>query len=176
MVKHSSPHPFYGHCLGAESTPRLTISSHPTGDHKQVWYLGGSLAERGVDQAASEVIAAAQRELATLMPWLDLKNAEWASLTVARAEPKQRNFARPDQAFADRAPGASNLLVAWPTKLTLVPDLAERVFALLHEEQVLPQAAAVDSSLLRAALPYPGIARTPWDIAFTDRSSEGQSS
>src|SRR5690606_41344660 len=99
MVKHSSPHPFYGHCLGAESPPRLTISSHPTGDHKQVWYLGGSLAERGVDQSASEVLAAAQRELATLSPWLDLKNADWASRTAARAEPEQRNFDRPARAL-----------------------------------------------------------------------------
>lgn len=176
MVKHSARYPFYGHCLGLEATPRLTISSHRAGDDKQVWYLGGSLAETGVGQSASDVIAAAQRELTALMPWLDLKNAEWASVPVARAERKQRNFARPDQAFADRAPGASNLLVAWPTKLTLAPNLAEQVFALLREDRVLPQAAAVDSSLLRAKLPYPEIAPTPWDIAFTGRSSDRQSS
>lgn len=178
MVKHNSPFPFYGHCLGAETTPRLTISSHTTSDHQHLWYLGGSLAERGVEQSASEVIAAAQRELTTLMPWLDLKNAEWASHPVARAEPRQRNFARPDQAFAERAPGANNLLVAWPTKLTLVPNLAEQVFALLRADRVQPEAAPIVADLLRTELPHPRIAPTPWDIAFADAglSSVGASS
>ena len=46
MVKHAYPHSFYGHCLGRETTPRLTISSHPCEDSNQVWYLGGSLAEK----------------------------------------------------------------------------------------------------------------------------------
>ena len=32
MVKHAYPHSFYGHCLGKETTPRLTISSHPCED------------------------------------------------------------------------------------------------------------------------------------------------
>ena len=45
MVKHSYGFDFYGHCLGAETSPRLTISSHrlPHGEH--IWYLGGSLAD-----------------------------------------------------------------------------------------------------------------------------------
>src|SRR5690606_37586644 len=118
------------------------------------------------------------RELTTLMPWLDLKNAEWASHPVARAEPRQRNFARPDQAFAARAPGAHNLLVTWPTKLTLVPNLAEQVLALLRADRVQPEAAPIVADLLRTELPHPRIAPTPWDIAFsgTSPSSIGASS
>ena len=71
MVRHRLPYRFYGHCLGAETTPRLTISSHPLVDGSQVWYLGGSLAERGAAQSDAEVLASAQSELADLMPWLD---------------------------------------------------------------------------------------------------------
>lgn len=166
MVKHDLPHRFYGHCLGADTTPRLTISSHPTADGRQVWYLGGSLAEKGAAQSADEVIAAAQHELAALMPWLNLKSAEWASFPVARAEHKQKNLARPDRAFADRAQGASNLLVAWPTKLTLVPNLAERVFSLLREDHIAPTGSSAGPDLLTRYLSTPDVAPTPWDLAF----------
>lgn len=165
MVKHNFPAGFYGHCLGADTTPRLTISSHTTADGKQVWYLGGSLAEKGIEQADVDVIASAQRELAALMPWLDLRNAEWANLPVARAEQRQGNFARPDNAFLGRAEGAGNLLVAWPTKLTLVPNLAQQLFTQLAQDQIKP-AASTGLEHLRQYLPKPGIAPTPWDLAF----------
>lgn len=165
MVKHNFPAGFYGHCLGADTTPRLTISSHSTTDGKQVWYLGGSLAEKGIEQSDTEVIAAAQQELTALMPWLDLTGAEWASLPVARAEQRQGSFARPDNAFLGCAEGATNLLVAWPTKLTLVPNLAQQLFTQLTQDQIKPTASG-PLDLLRQYLPAPEIAPTPWDLAF----------
>jgi glycerol-3-phosphate dehydrogenase len=166
MVKHNFPEGFYGHCLGADTTPRLTISSHTAADGKQVWYLGGSLAEKGIAQSATEVIASARQELASLMPWLDLSGAEWASLPVARAEQRQGNFARPDNAFVGRAEGANNLLVAWPTKLTLVPNLAQQLFAQLAEDKINPAGVGTELELLRQYLPTPAIAQAPWDLAF----------
>ncbi len=162
MVRHHHPHRFYGHCLGAESVPRLTISSHPCGDGSQVWYLGGSLAERGAQQNASELIARAQRELTELMPWVDLGNAQWATLNVDRAEPLQRNFARPDQAFARWASNCANVIAAWPTKMTLAPNLADQVVKLLADR-------GCSGSGLQAvdlALPAPPLAATPWQQAF----------
>src|SRR5690606_34948628 len=87
MVKHQHPFDFYGHCLGRETTPRLTISSHRLPDGAHVWYLGGSLAEKGAHMAADELIAQAKDELAELIPWVDLEDAEWATLPVERAEP-----------------------------------------------------------------------------------------
>lgn len=176
MVKHSLPHHFYGHCLGADTTPRLTISSHPTADGKQVWYLGGSLAEKGATQSAAEVIAAARQELAALMPWLDLGTAQWASLPVNRAELRQHKFARPDDVSVEAVAGAGNLRVAWPTKLTLAPNIARRVLAELADEGAVPGAAQPrtseqDYSLLRRYLPLPPIAPPPWDLAFAQPSN-----
>jgi glycerol-3-phosphate dehydrogenase len=166
LIKHNLGHRFYGHCLGVESTPRLTISSHPTADGKLVWYMGGSLAENGAQQTPADVIASAQQELATLMPWLDFSASEWATLPVVRAEQRQKQFARPDDAFVGPATGTSNLLVAWPTKLTLTPNLAGQVLAILSADGVKPGPTPANLELLRQYFPHPPIAPTPWELAF----------
>ncbi|MGK2915224.1 MAG: FAD-dependent oxidoreductase [Porticoccaceae bacterium] len=162
MVKHAYPHRFYGHCLGLEATPRLTISSHPCDDGEQVWYLGGTLAEKGAHQSAAEVIARAQRELAELMPWVDLGAARWAALTIDRAEPQQSNFARPDQAFASWIDSRTNVIAAWPTKLTLAPNLASTVLELLAAKKIAPSGRAAPT----LPLPRPPLAPAPWQTAF----------
>ena len=163
MVKHRYPHAFYGHCLGTEMTPRLTISSHPCEDGCQVWYLGGTLAEKGADMAPDEVIANAKKELKELMPWVDLSDAQWATLPVDRAEPKQLNFARPDKAYASTTKEYSNIIVAWPTKLTLCPNLADEVISLLGQQPVT-SSPAPDLPFLSP----PPIAKTPWQTVFGD--------
>lgn len=164
MVKHRQPFHFFGHCLGAETTPRLTISSHSLNKQEQVWYLGGSLAERGASMASDELIEQAKQELAELIPWVDLSAAEWATLPINRAEPLQANFARPDNAFISPANGCNNLLVGWPTKLTLVPNLANQTLELLAQAGVTPSNQPTTN--LTEFLPKPPIAATPWELAF----------
>ncbi|HSX86147.1 MAG TPA: glycerol-3-phosphate dehydrogenase, partial [Cellvibrio sp.] len=166
MVKHHYPQRFYGHCLDAETTPRLTISSHTTSYGAPVWYLGGSLAERGAHQDATTLIESAKQELADLMPWLDFSEAEWATLPVERAEPLQRNFARPDNAFATQVAGANNLILGWPTKLTLAPNLANEILALLNKDAITPGSATNKAAELGRHLMRAPLAKTPWDIAF----------
>lgn len=166
MVKHHYPHRFYGHCLGAETTPRLTISSHTTSYGAPVWYLGGNLAERGVHQDAATLIESAKQELADLMPWLDFSEAEWATLPVERAEPLQRHFARPDNAFATQVTGVNNLILGWPTKLTLAPNLANEILALLNKDAITPGSVTNEAAELGRHLMRAPIAKTPWDIAF----------
>lgn len=164
MVRHSFAEPFYGHCVAADKTPRLTISSHALADGSQVWYLGGSLAEKGVGLPADQLIAMAKKELNHLMPWLDFSAAQWATLAVERAEPRQRNLVRPDKAFAEWAQGPSNVIAAWPTKLTLSPHMAEEVENLLIQRQLRPSGTPAQS----LALPRPTIAATPWQEAFAN--------
>lgn len=166
MVKHRHPHTFYGHCLGTDTTPRLTISSHPCADGSQVWYLGGSVAEQGVDLAPGTLIDKAQTELKTLLPWIDLSGAQWATLNIDRAEPKQRNFARPDQAYAAWAEGCTNIIAAWPTKLTLAPNLGSEVLKLLTERGIAPEIKPEQKVLSHLPLPKPSIAPPPWELAF----------
>jgi glycerol-3-phosphate dehydrogenase len=163
MVKHQHPFDFYGHCLGRETTPRLTISSHRLPDGNHVWYLGGSLAEKGAQMASAELIAQAQRELAELIPWVNLDGADWATLAVERAEPLQPNFARPDNAFIAPAAGAANLLVGWPTKLTLAPNLANQALELLADAGITP---STNNIHLHNYFAYAEIAKTPWEQAF----------
>jgi len=165
MVKHHYPHMFYGHCLGAETTPRLTISSHPCGGAGQVWYLGGSLAEKSAELSSDEAIANAKKELEELMPWVDLSEAQWATLPVDRAEPRQLNFARPDKAFANTTKECPNVIVAWPTKLTLCPNLADEVIEILEKQKIT---ASSNSTPDLHFLSAPSIASTPWKIAFGD--------
>ena len=135
MVRHNHPVPIYAHCLGATAVPRMTITSHPDKDGKWVWYLGGGIAEKGVGQAPDKLIATAQKELKQLLPWVDLSNAEWSTLSVNRAEPKQNRLLRPDEAFCQPI---KNVIVTWPTKLALAPDLSDQVSKLLYNDRVTP--------------------------------------
>ena len=164
MVKHSYPHRFFGHCVGADKTPRLSISSHPLGDGSQVWYLGGNLAEKGANQSAHQVIGHAKQELAALMPWVDLSDARWATIHIERAEPRQLNLMRPDNAFAAWASPTTNIIAAWPTKLTLAPDLARQVENLLDGKGIAPSGGACPPLPLQP----PKISATPWAEAFSD--------
>ncbi len=159
MVRHDYPHPLYAHCTGAGASPRLTVSSHHGSDGRWIWYLGGDLATEGVGQSADELIATAQAELKALLPWVDFGRCEWATLEVDRAEPKQAQLVKPEHAFAATAQGCDNLLVGWPTKLTLAPNLADRLLALLPP--AARTSAAPAASL--GSLPTPDIATPPWD-------------
>ena len=141
------------------------MSSYRLSQHEYVWYLGGSLAEKGANMDAESLIEKAKSELADLLPWLDFEHAQWATLPVTRAEPLQPNFIRPDNAFAEPASGIENLIVAWPTKLTLVPNLANQILAMLQKAGITPNKSAVQNPL-HDVLPVPPIAATPWDLAF----------
>ena len=136
MLKAPTLKPLYAHCLGGGSKPRITVTSHPAGDGEWVWYLGGDLAEAaGVARDETAQIAAAQQELAALVPWIDLSAARWATLRIDRAEPAQSSLARPDNAFLAEQ---GRLLVGWPTKLALSPDFSDRVEAALARDGIRP--------------------------------------
>lgn len=156
MVKAPTLRPLYAHCLGGGPKPRLTVTSHPAADGQWVWYLGGDLAEaEGVARDEARQIATARRELNELLPWIDLARARWATLRVDRAEPAQSAQARPDNAFLA---GQGRLLVGWPTKLALAPDLTDRIFASLERDGVRPAAHPP-----LPALPRPPLARPAWE-------------
>lgn len=156
IVKAPTLKPLYAHCLGGGSKPRITVTSHPAEDGECVWYLGGDLAEAGGvarDEAAQ--IAAAKKELAELVPWIDLSAAKWATLRIDRAEPAQSALARPDNAFLAEQ---GRLLVGWPTKLALSPDFADRVEGALVRDGIQPGPLAP-----LPELPRPAITRPFWE-------------
>lgn len=152
LVRHAFLPPLYAHCLtGIRSPePRLTITSHADGD-KWIWYLGGQLATDGVTMRDSALIDHALAELKVCLPWLKWDNAEFSTLRVDRAEPAQGRGQRPDGAYASaRGP----CIVAWPTKLTLAPDMGDKVLALLPPPAQYPPASL--------GIPNAEVGRAPW--------------
>ncbi|WOF77564.1 FAD-binding oxidoreductase [Stutzerimonas kunmingensis] len=136
ILKAPTLKPLYAHCLGGGTKPRITVTSHPAADGEWVWYLGGDLAEAdGVARDEASQIAVAKKELAELVPWIDLSTAHWATLRIDRAEPAQSALARPDNAFLAEQ---GRLLVGWPTKLALSPDFSDRVEATLARDGIRP--------------------------------------
>lgn len=153
LVKAATLKPLYAHCLGGGSKPRITVTSHPAADGEWIWYLGGDLAEAdGVARDEAAQIAAAKKELAELVPWIDLSSAQWATLRIDRAEPAQSAQSRPDNAFLAEQ---GRLLVGWPTKLALSPDFADRVQAALIRDGIHPQQHSPLPALPRPAVTGP---------------------
>lgn len=163
MVRHHHPHPIYAHCLGTSPLPRMTITSHPDDDNGWVWYLGGGIAEDGVKLSAEQLIATAKKELAQLFPWVDFSGAQWATLHVNRAEPKQSRMLRPDAAFCQPI---ENGIVTWPTKLALAPNLADEVVSLLKRDGIKPSTSTDYSEL--TAMQQPEVCPNFWQGLFHD--------
>ncbi|MBL8991254.1 MAG: FAD-dependent oxidoreductase [Phycisphaerae bacterium] len=147
--------PLFGHCLGASTTPRLTVTSWADAAGRVVWYLGGALAERGVGLDAAAQRAAARAELNACVPWAVRGGVELATLRIDRAEGLRADGSRPDEPVVTPLVDG-RVLAAWPTKLALAPLLAERVSAALP-------AGAGDGGAAPPALQRPGVAPLPFD-------------
>ncbi|WP_022961397.1 FAD-dependent oxidoreductase [Halopseudomonas pelagia] len=158
LVKGEALPPLYAHCLGNSPKPRMTVTTHPCADGQWCWYLGGELAEQGVNLAPDALVRRAQQELSELLPWIDLQQCHWTTLPVNRAEPAQSGAARPDTAYLQ---AVQNVLVSWPTKLALAPDLSDQAIAALQQQGIKP-GLSDDYS----ALPRPPVALPVWDICF----------
>ncbi|MCB1674769.1 MAG: FAD-dependent oxidoreductase [Halioglobus sp.] len=165
LVKHDYAEPFFAHCMGGNPSPRLTISSHRCADGAPLWYLGGDLATEAVDDTPQQLIDKARRELQTLLPWIDLGQSQWRTLRLDRAEPRQSSLRRPDSAYLGPVPGVDNALAAWPTKLSLSPDLGDALVAHLRAQQIQPRHRP-DFSVLGAAGSVP-VAAPYWDTLFS---------
>ena len=145
----------YAHCMGATVNPRITITSHRDNENNIVWYMGGQLAEDGVNRGDDEQLARAQAELAELIPWLVLEDAQWGILNIDRAEIRQAGATRPDS-FSIAEKG--DVITAWPTKMALSPALADALLARIG--QSLKPAA--EKTTLPAWTP-PAYADFPWN-------------
>ncbi|MDE0055122.1 MAG: FAD-binding oxidoreductase, partial [Gammaproteobacteria bacterium] len=67
----------------------------------------------------------ARMELQRALPWIDWSNRTFETLSIDRAEP---DGPRLEGAFVE---SHENVLVTWPGKLTLAPDLGDRVLRAL---------------------------------------------
>lgn len=160
LVKTPFDYPLYAHCIGMGTRPRITITTHHTQDGSTIWYLGGQLSEEGVGLDSPAQIHAAKQELNNLFPWLNFNNAEFATFMVDRAEPKQKNGLKPESSYLK---AVENMIVAWPTKLALAPQLANDIMNKLSAMQLSPQ--LTDIRALRS-WPMPPLAAPIWEEMF----------
>lgn len=157
VVRHAGLPPMFGHWVTGidQAEPRLTITSHGAGASSggsPLWYLGGQLSTGGVERDARAQCDYAKRELQACFAWMDWSDAEFETLKIDRAEPVQQAGLRPHHAFAA---ASGSCIVCWPTKLTLVPDLADRVLKLLPP----PEHASPEP----LGLPAASLGRAPWE-------------
>lgn len=125
---HNAHYSLFAHCTTNSINPRITITSHTSHDNKTVWYLGGQIAEEGLERNSTEQIAHAKMELNTLFPWLDFTKTEWASFFIDRAEAAQPDGQRPNSCAIKIV---NNMIIAWPTKLALAPKLSAEIMQAL---------------------------------------------
>ena len=124
LVHSADPEPIFAHCVtGLSPEPALTITTH-AGYH----YVGGALASDGATRDDADQIEAAQRALAETLPWIDWSNRRFETMSIDRAEPKQPLHRRPNGAFVV---AHENVIVVWPTKLALAPEVGDRVMKAL---------------------------------------------
>ncbi len=171
LVRHPGLTPLYAHCVTGirRPEPRLTITSHDDGQGGLLWYLGGQLATDGVDRSDREQIQHAVRELTRCVPWLDWSDAELETLRIDRAEPLQTGGSRPDEAYLRSATGQGHggqCTVCWPTKLSLAPDLADKLaFEMATDKAAHASGATAVANMterLRLPLASAHIGLPPW--------------
>lgn len=129
----------YVHCVEQGTTPKLTITTHLDHKGRTIWYLGGGLAETGIERDSAQQINTAQSMVQALFPWIDFSHCQWFTDRINRAETLQPNGKRPDGPAAKKL--AENAIIAWPTKLALAPLLAD------HVQKMLPSITPQSSHL-----------------------------
>jgi hypothetical protein len=146
--------PLFGHCIVGGKTG-LTITTPVPG----IWQIGGEIAERlASEKNLASARAAAFVEIRRWLPRLDLTRAEIAIYRAVRAEARTAASRRPSGVHANRvAPG---MVVAWPTKLSMAPVLADEVFEILELDLKAP--GGYDET---PPWPMPAVARYPWEEA-----------
>lgn len=152
MVKGANLPSLYAHAvtLRTADKPRITITTHQDADGVPVWYLGGDLAESGVKKTTEDQITFAKKELNTFLSWIDFDQCEFSTYRIDRAEPETGGI-RPDEPYVTQI---GNIMVCWPTKMTLVPLLGDMVLERLGP----PGAGATVFST------SPVIATAPWEV------------
>ena len=161
-LKKSNLPKVYVHCIGNNFSlnPLMTVTSHETRNGQIVWYLGGDIAESGIDKSKSEQIKTAEELMLKTFPWMNLTGAKWESFLINRSEGQVQSGSRPEDAIVR---DERNILVAWPTKLTLVPSLADQVLTYVArlERTLLEKTICMDK--LQSLFETPSLACNHWD-------------
>jgi glycine/D-amino acid oxidase-like deaminating enzyme len=149
-----------GHCIDAAKTI-VTVTSDIDDDGRTVWLIGGPLAENGLKLDPHAQAERVREELALILPSLDLRQIEWSTYRLDRAECERSNNSRREavQVFC-----AGNVTTGCPTKLVLAPILAEEI----ADRASSPYITTPFDSTPLADWPRPETAALPWNEADRD--------
>jgi len=145
--------PCYAHYVDSHINPRVTITSHGEGANT-VWYLGGELAERGVQRDAKAQISYANELMQGLFPTLNWSNASWHTFTIQRAEVFNKGK-RPEGPYVK---AFNNVIVTWPTKLAFAPVVAQQIVGLIK----VPTETQHENPTNLTDYTKPALATLPW--------------
>lgn len=135
MVR-SLDEPLFGHGIVGSPKPRLTVTAaRDSASGGYVWYLGGALAENAAALDDRAAIALAARELADVFPHIDWSQKEFATWYGERAEPANPDGQLPAGPYVQQR---GRVVIAWPTKLTFTPLLADHVISVLDRHAIKP--------------------------------------
>ena len=143
-----------GHCVDGAST-RVTITTAKDSSGRNVWQAGGRIAEDGVDLEPRQLVAHARKEIQAVLPGIELGEVQWSTYRIDRAEAAAAGRRPEDVSIIHDG----NVITAWPTKLALVPKLAEGIASLLGE----PGATEEDFLHGVESWPQPEVALPPWE-------------
>lgn len=150
-----------GHCIDGAAT-RLTITSD-TDQGRTLWQIGGTISEDGVSMEPTDLVKFAKKEIGEVLPGIELKQVQWMTYRVDKAEATTKGGARPDDATVFLE---GNVITAWPTKLALVPRLTDLICARLSPPSPPSRELPTVSDW-----PRPPVAQPPWketDQWYTD--------
>ena len=159
MVK-PMPFPLYGHGVTTSYKPRITVTSHPLDSGGYVWYLGGAIADEVLELSEDDAIKYAHKEMLTLFENIEWSDKKWATWHGSRAEAYSENGRLPNGPVIQEY---ENVLVAWPTKLTLTPLLGDQILTRLADKGVKPKNSK--SNFQTSCLEFSSVGILPWEQA-----------
>lgn len=148
----------YMHCISNDPRPLLTITTHRS-EGQYVWYIGGLVAARAAALTEREAIVLAMNELKGLFPNLELRNYEWSTYPVDRAEA----YASGLLPYGPVLRMWNNVAIAWPTKMTLVPMLGAQVVAWIVQQRLVRNIQPIDLQLQHPVVGCPPWAQASWE-------------
>ncbi len=151
-----------GHCVDGATT-QVTITSAQDSSGATVWQVGGRVSEIGVAMSPQKLVSHTRGELEAVLPGVDLGGVQWATYRIDRAEGDASGRRPDDVSIIEHG----NVITAWPTKLALVPRLAQRIVSVLGRPA---SRRPIDLSATET-WPRPVVAQPPWEMQqqwFTD--------
>jgi hypothetical protein len=143
----------FGHCVGG-AKPRITVTTARDSAGRNVWQIGGQIAEDGMKMDVPTLVKHAANELEECVPGLNLSGVEISTYRIDRAEAATGTGQRPEDVHILRE---GNVLTVFPTKLALAPRLAQRVLEEINVQRSTSNVQRPQTS------EEPPIAKPPWE-------------